>query len=157
MGQLLEISPGGQVSALSRIGRDPRAGKEISQALGQLSLSAEASANPPRNGGLPPWRLRAIERRVRADGPLPSLEELAGLCRISVRHLSRAFRSETGQTVGKFIEQVMAERAHAMLLEGVAVGTVARRLGYARAGNFAQAFRRTTGLLPTAVVGRSRD
>jgi AraC family transcriptional regulator len=102
-------------------------------------------------GGLAPWRLRLIEKRANEQGHLPSLEELAQVCDMSVRHLSRAFRMETGQTVGKYLETVMAQRAHGLLMEGVPVGRIAQTLGYSRAGNFAHAFRRATGLLPTEV------
>ncbi len=109
------------------------------------------SATGNRTGGLPPWRLRLIEARAREDAPLPSIEELAELCKISIRHLSRAFRAETGQTVGKYIEAIMAERARTLLMDGIPVGRVARRLGYACTGNFAYAFRRATGLLPNEV------
>jgi AraC family transcriptional regulator len=115
-------------------------------------LSQCVAAEGRRTGGLPPWRLRLIERRAREDAALPSLDELAALCQISIRHLSRAFRRETGQTIGKFLERIMIERAKAMLLAGVAVGQVARSLGYARPGNFAHAFRRATGMLPTEVI-----
>lgn len=104
-----------------------------------------------RSGGLPPWRLRLIHQRVHTDGPLPDLVELAALCNMTVRHLSRTFQVETGQTIGKFIESVMTERALALLRNGRPIGEVATRLGYATSGSFAGAFRRKTGLLPSEI------
>ena len=75
---------------------------------------------------------------------------------MTVRHLSRAFRSETGRTIGKQIEAVMVDRANRMLGNGTPVREVAVALGYATAGSFTAAFRRATGLLPSEVnaVGR---
>lgn len=102
-------------------------------------------------GGLAPWRMRLIRQRVYSEQPAPNLEELARLCDMTVRHLSRAFRTETGQTLGRYIESAMVERARAMLGSGASVGDVAANLGYATSGSFACAFRRATGLLPSEV------
>jgi len=104
-----------------------------------------------RVGGLSPWRMRLIEDRVYSDQPMPCLSELAKLCGMTVRHLSRAFRTETGQTVGKYLDAVMAERAKAMLSQNVSVCDVAVKLGYATSGSFSCAFRRSTGLLPREI------
>jgi AraC family transcriptional regulator len=109
-------------------------------------------------GGLSPWRLRLIEQRLRSEEVLPDLEELANLCDMTVRHLSRSFRSETGQTLGKHIEAAMVDRASRLLRGGAPVRQVAAALGYASPGSFATAFRRATGLLPSEVstIGRKR-
>jgi AraC family transcriptional regulator len=107
-------------------------------------------------GGLAPWRMRLIRERVYADRPAPSVEELAGLCDMTVRHLSRAFRMETGKTIGKFVEAVSIERANEKLLRGVPVGEVASSLGYATSGSFATAFRRATGILPSELKAMGR-
>lgn len=110
------------------------------------------SADPTYHvGGLAPWRMRLIRERLHAIEPPPSLSELAELCDMTVRHLSRAFRTETGQTLGRYIETAMVERANAMLLSGASVGDVALSLGYSRSGSFASAFRRATGLLPSEI------
>jgi AraC-like DNA-binding protein len=107
-------------------------------------------------GGLAPWRMRLIRERVKVDGPAPSLGELASLCDMTVRHLGRAFRIETGKTIGKFVEACVVERANEKLLAGMPVGEVAAGLGYATSGSFASAFRRATGLLPSEVRGLGR-
>jgi AraC family transcriptional regulator len=103
------------------------------------------------SGGLAPWRMRRIDERLHGDGPPPDLGELADLCDLTVRHLSRAFRTETGRTIGKYVEAVMIERANAMLAAGRSVGEVAAALGYATSGSFSSAFRRATGLLPSQI------
>lgn len=106
------------------------------------------SINDFRTGGLAPWRMQRIRERLHADDPLPDLAELATLCDMTVRHLARAFRTETGQTLGKYREQVMVERATQMLGTGMTIRDVGMALGFSGAGGFRSAFRRATGFLP---------
>jgi AraC family transcriptional regulator len=97
-----------------------------------------------------------IRERVISHEPLPDREELADLCNMSIRHISRAFRTETGRTLGRYIESVMIDRANGMLLAGAAVRDIADSLGYATASGFASAFRRATGLLPSEVKANKK-
>lgn len=100
-------------------------------------------------GGLAPWRLRLIEDRVYADRPAPRLSELADLCDMSVRHLGRSFKAETGRTVAQFVEAVTIERAQILLFEsGASIAEIAQRLGYSSRASFVYSFRRATGTLP---------
>jgi AraC family transcriptional regulator len=108
-------------------------------------------------GGLAPWRLRLIRNRLWSEEALPSLEELANLCDMTVRHLSRTFRAETGGSLGKHVETAMIDRANRMLGGGMPVREVATALGYATSGSFAAAFRRATGLLPSEVNATRKD
>jgi AraC family transcriptional regulator len=106
-------------------------------------------------GGLAPWRLRRIRERVAAERPAPRLGELAALCDMSVRHLTRAFKAETGQTIAAYVQQATAERARAMLLAAdCSMAEIASRLGFSNATSFAYAFRRMTGLRPREIVPR---
>jgi AraC family transcriptional regulator len=114
------------------------------------------SINDFRAGGLAPWRMQRIRERLYADDALPDLTELARLCDMTVRHLSRAFRTETGQTLGKYMEQVMVERATRMLGSGMTIGDVGMALGFSGAGGFRSAFRRSTGLLPGEIKASGR-
>jgi AraC family transcriptional regulator len=104
-------------------------------------------------GRLAPWRMQLIQQRIYSTAPLPDLEEVATLCGLTIRHLSRAFRAETGQTLGAFIDSVMVERAYALLQSGMTLTGIAHRLGYSHACGFAAAFRRTTGRRPSDVQG----
>jgi AraC family transcriptional regulator len=107
-------------------------------------------------GGLAPWRMRLLHERIRSDEVPPSLVELAALCGMSVRHLNRAFKAATGQTIGRFVKAATIERARTLLVEtDEPIGAIARRLGFATSGTFAHAFRQATGLLPGQVAGRS--
>ena len=119
---------------------------EIARAIEQRRRSV-----PRQSGGLPPWRMRLIFERIHGEGPLPDAREIAGLCGMTVRHLGRVFRAQTGRTLGKFIASAMAERAIVMLEAGMPVGAVAATLGYARSSSFAHAFQRETGMLPSGV------
>jgi AraC family transcriptional regulator len=108
-------------------------------------------------GGLAPWRMRLIRERVQADKPVCGLQELADLCGMSVRHLSRAFKAETGTTLAKYVEEAMVERARLMLRDSDApIAEIAQALGFSSAGSFAYAFRRATGLRPSDIEGRRR-
>ena len=102
-------------------------------------------------GGLSARHKRLIRERLHAPQPLPSREELADLCDMTVRHLSRAFRTETGQSLGRYVDSVMVERAKALLMMGASVWDVAASIGYATSSSFTSAFRRTTGLLPSEI------
>ena len=102
-----------------------------------------------RTGGLAPWRLRSIRDRAYADGPAPKLGELAQLCDISVRHLTRAFKAETGETIASFVQQATIARAQAMLHEGILSSSeISHKLGFASATSFCSAYRRATGHRP---------
>ena len=104
----------------------------------------------PSAGGLAPWRMRLIRERVHADQPPPRLGELAALCGISVRHLSRGFRQETGMTVAEFTSHALIERAQDLLANSrLSIAEIAAKLGFATSPSFAYAFRRATGARPT--------
>jgi len=106
---------------------------------------------PPqrKRGGLTPARLRRIEARLNADLPLPTLAELAGECELSVRHLARAFREETGRTLGAHVTDAGRRRAFALLQHtDLPIRQIARQAGFASPASFAYAFRRATGQTP---------
>lgn len=116
----------------------------------ELARMLQASrANTFRKGGLAPWRLRLIQERVRDDPRVPDLVELAALCGLGPRHLMRAFRRETGLTIGKFVQTVAIDRAKWLLTNSdMPIALVAKELGFATAAGFSTAFRRSTGLSP---------
>jgi len=108
-------------------------------------------------GGLPGWRLRRIEERVRAEGPPPTLSELASLCGMSSRHLRRAFRQQTGRTLSDLVTEVRTSRAADLLAsDALSLKEICHRLGFAHASAFSTAFRRATGESPSAYRARSQ-
>lgn len=100
-------------------------------------------------GGLAPVTLRKIRERVQDGSKQPTLEELATLCNLSRRHLMRAFRESTGQTIGQYIQHSLLERSRHLLREtDRPVSLVAQELGFVSASTFSTTFRRLTGESP---------
>jgi AraC family transcriptional regulator len=111
-------------SCLSRLAEEARHGGTGSKALaemlaGQLAIELarylEAIAEGPITGGLASWRLRLIDERLHRLGPPPTLGELAELCNLSIRQLTRGFRSSRGCTIGDHMAQTRIEMAKRML------------------------------------------
>jgi AraC family transcriptional regulator len=99
-------------------------------------------------GGLSPWCLKLIDERLTDAGTPPSLHELATLCNLSVRHLTRAFRASRGRSIGSYIAERRIERARELLESGMSVKSVAYATGFRAPSNFAAAFLRATGQTP---------
>lgn len=105
--------------------------------------------NSPVSGGLAPWRLRLVDDALRESRNPPSLFELARLCGMSVRHLSRAFKVSRGISVSHHIAELRLGQAKAMLNRGDSVKSVAFATGFKSSSSFCNAFRDATGLRPT--------
>ena len=105
--------------------------------------------------GLAAWRMRLILARIQAEEPSPRVVELADLCGLTERQLRRAFKAETGFTIGRYIDEAAMERAHLLLTTtDLPISGIAQRLGFATADSFAQSFRRLTGVPPSKVRQR---
>jgi len=104
--------------------------------------------NIPAPGGLSPWRLRLIDERLRETEHPPALSELALLCKLSVRQLSRAFRASRGVSIGDHIAQYRMEQAKRLLDTGKSVKSVSYAMGFASPSGFCYAFRKATGMAP---------
>jgi AraC family transcriptional regulator len=108
-------------------------------------------------GGLATWRMRLIRERIFSEQPTPKLNELADLCKMSVRHLTRAFRTETDMTIASFIEHAMVDRARNLLSSSDhSISEVASLLGFSSSSSFTYAFRRATGWRPAEFRRQSR-
>ena len=118
---------------------------ELSRRVQQWRPASQGLAK----GGLAPWRLKLVHDRVGAQAPSPRIAELAALCGLTERQLGRAFKAETGQTIGRYIDEVTIERARQLLTAtDRTIAEVASELGFASAASFAQAFRRIAGIAP---------
>ncbi|MET0371885.1 MAG: AraC family transcriptional regulator [Sphingobium sp.] len=102
----------------------------------------------PSSGGLAPWRLRLIDDRLTEESVPPTLDELATLCGLSVRQLTRGFRASRGLSIGTHIEQVRIGQARRLLGGPGGIKGIAHQLGFASPSGFAYAFRRATGETP---------
>jgi AraC family transcriptional regulator len=102
----------------------------------------------PASGGLAAWRLKRIDERLIEVGAPPTLEELAQLCGLSVRQLTRGFRASRGCPIGDHIAARRAEAAKRLLAADESLKAVAHALGFASHSSFTSAFRKATGLTP---------
>lgn len=109
---------------------------------------------PVETGGLAAWRLRTIDRRLDEPGALPTLAELATLCNMSVRHLTRAFRVSRGCSISTYFAQSRIETAKRRLAGGESIKAIASSLGFSSQSNFTYAFRRATGVTPSLYKNR---
>ncbi len=114
----------------------------------ELARHCKAVTDDPATGGLAAWRLRLIDERLREINAPPSLVELAGICNISVRQLTRGFRTSRAYSIGDHIAQRRVENAKRLLGADESIKAIAFSLGFASHSSFSFAFRRATGITP---------
>jgi AraC family transcriptional regulator len=114
----------------------------------ELSRYWLAIKDGPSTGGLSAWRLRVIDERLREVARTPSLSELAHLCKLSVRQLTRGFRASRNRSIGDHVAQSRIDQAKRLLASGESIRAISRTLGFASASSFCVAFRRATGETP---------
>lgn len=153
----LDIADGNIQGLLLRLAEELRHPGFASTAMVELmtaQLAIElrrycAGAGPDSaTGGLSPWRLRLIDERLREDDSQPTLAELANLCRISVRQLTRGFRHSRGASLGEYMNECRLERARQLLCGHLSIKAIALTLGFSSPSGFCYAFRRDTGETP---------
>jgi AraC family transcriptional regulator len=165
----LDIANPALRNLLFRLGEEVRHPGLAGQALVDL-MSAQIAIELVRHclgieektaiGGLAPWRLRLIDERLADADDCPTLAELAALCNLSVRQLTRGFRASRGRSIGSYIADSRIEQARRMLAADARVKTVAYAMGFASPSNFSVAFRRATGETPRQFrerLGRRTD
>lgn len=120
--------------------------------VGQLAIEVarhcQAVAEGTITGGLASWRLRRIDERLQQPGAAPALDELADLCGISVRQLTRGFKASRGCSIGDHISQNRILMAKRMLGSSENIKEIAYGLGFASPSSFSYAFRRAVGATP---------
>lgn len=124
---------------------------ELAVELGRVCLEVHER---PIGGGLAGWRLRLIDERLAADTTPPPLGELAALCGLSVRQLTRGFRVTRGCSIGDHLEQRRMEAAKRLLMAGESVKSIAFAMGFASPSSFTFAFRRAVGTSPSQFRAR---
>jgi transcriptional regulator GlxA family with amidase domain len=92
-----------------------------------------------------------IHAKANLANPL-TVEELAEVAALSPRQFSRAFRSETGQTPAKAVEQIRIEAARLMIEETRhSMDRVARETGFVDLRRMREAFLRQYGQPPQTI------
>jgi AraC family transcriptional regulator len=114
----------------------------------ELGRYCAAVIEGPMTGGLAPWRLRMIDERLREVQAAPTLAELAELCQLSVRQLTRGFRASRGRSIGDHVAHSRLEQAKRLLAGDQSVKAIAYSLGFSSPSSFSYAFRRLLGDTP---------
>jgi len=113
----------------------------------------------------PVWAPRAERSAVRATQALVEaapggdhrLAVLAATAAMSVRHFSRVFTDEVGDTPGRYVERVRLEAArHELETSADTLDVVAARCGFGSAETLRRAFQRRLGVAPDAYRRRFR-
>ncbi len=102
-------------------------------------------------GGLAPWQMRRLETYVREhlSNDL-SLEALAAVLEISVRHLSRVVKHDKGMSVHRWVAELRLAEAQRLLAQtSTPLHEIARRVAFNSAAAFSSAFRAASGLSPS--------
>jgi AraC family transcriptional regulator len=92
--------------------------------------------------------MRLIDDRLRESLAAPTLSELATLCNMSVRQLTRAFRTSRRRSIGDHMAQCRLDHAKRLLTDDRSIKSVAYSLGFSSPSSFSYAFRRATGQSP---------
>jgi AraC family transcriptional regulator len=128
----------------------------VGQVTIELARHCAALKERPESGGLAAWRLRLIDERLSEVREPPTLDDLASLCNLSVRQLTRGFRASRCGTLGDHIAAKRAEFAKRLLATDEGLKTIAHCLGFASHSSFTSAFRRATGETPRQFRQRAR-
>jgi AraC family transcriptional regulator len=105
-----------------------------------------------RRGGLAGWQQRLLSDYLEENlAERVELAELAKLVRLSRHHLCRAFKQSFGVPPHRYHIGRRMERAKALLAKpGCSVTEIGLALGFSDTSTFSTAFRKETGLTPTA-------
>lgn len=97
-----------------------------------------------------PFLDRVITAIHQAPGREWTVESLAGVGAMSRSVFAERFRSVVGQSPASYVTHVRMDAAKSMLTAGSTVSETARELGYSSDEGFSRAFRRHTGMTPSA-------
>jgi AraC family transcriptional regulator len=129
------------------------------EALGIVLMYELARLNTERGcesarvyGGLAPWqRRKAVDYIEEHLAESISLAALAQLVRLSPNYFCRAFSHSFGMPPQRYHTRQRIERAKTLLAKrGASVTDVGLTVGYSEASAFSAAFRRVSGLTPSA-------
>ena len=79
-----------------------------------------------------------------------TVEQMASISALSRSVFAERFRAAFDRSPGQYVAEVRMRAARALLIDGRGVSEVSRELGYASDEGFSRAFRRHTGLTPSA-------
>ena len=114
--------------------------------------AASTRRSPPARGGLAAWQQRILVDYIEENlAERISLAELARLVRLSPYHVCRAFKESFGEPPHRYHTGRRIERAKTLLAKpDCSVTEIGMAVGFSETSSFSAAFRRATGLTPTA-------
>ncbi|MDQ1123830.1 helix-turn-helix transcriptional regulator [Microbacterium trichothecenolyticum] len=110
--------------------------------------AADDAAWPPRTDD--PFLSRVVAAIADDPGHDWSIGELASIGAMSRSVFAERFRRTFGSSPAAYVTAVRMERAKELLEAGTPVAELSNMLGYASDGGFSRAFRRHTGVAPSA-------
>jgi AraC-like DNA-binding protein len=127
-----------------------------------VSDADQSSPNEPSRRGtgkLAAWQLDRVRKLVEGSprGKSPTIPDLAALCGISPRQLTRSFKASIGVTIHNYIREVRLERAKTLLASsGLSLKEISAEAGFAGASHFAAEFRHAVGCPPSEYRAQMR-
>ncbi|MDY0983555.1 AraC family transcriptional regulator [Microbacterium sp. CFBP9023] len=120
-----------------------------------LSVIRAWAANGCAPAGWPsvsndPFLDRVVEAIHEQPGRDWTVERLANVGAMSRSVFAERFRSAIGRSPADYVTEVRVDAAKRMLSEGRSISEISRELGYASDEGFSRAFRRRTGMPPSA-------
>lgn len=97
-----------------------------------------------------PFLERVIEAVRRDPGLDWTVERMAALSALSRSVFAERFRSAFGRSPAQQVAEIRMRAARALLVDGRGVSEISRELGYGSDEGFSRAFRRHTGMTPSA-------
>ncbi|UNK71037.1 AraC family transcriptional regulator [Microbacterium sp. H1-D42] len=97
-----------------------------------------------------PFLDRVVDAVADAPGRLWTVEQMASISALSRSVFAERFRAAFGSSPAQYVADVRMRAARALLIDGRGVSEVSRELGYGSDEGFSRAFRRHTGMTPSA-------
>jgi AraC family transcriptional regulator len=124
--------------------------RDANESLGAVLPNADKRIE--YRGGLAPWQARTLTKYIDANlGASLSCETMAQLAKLSVSHLSRAFKCTFQYSPHEFLVRRRLQRAQDLMLQTDApLAQIALECGFADQAHLSRAFRRITGDRPSS-------
>lgn len=116
----------------------------------QRQLQKAGDRQPPEQ-----WRESVVRDVIshlqETPGIVPDLSQLADRCALSPNHLSSIFKTVTGKTISAYCGELRISRAQELLrTTPMKLRQIAEHLGYYDQYHFCKAFKKATGMSPSA-------
>ena len=118
--------------------------------IGERAICSDDAHNAMISGGLAPWQIRTLNAHIDAhlEGDI-TVDDLAGMVRLSVSHFGRAFKQSFGHSPHAHIIAERLKRARGLMLEtSDSLAQIALAVGLADQSHLSRLFRQHLGETP---------